>query len=590
MTVPAQSPLVAAAPLPAPDLSLVSTGLIAEFEAAGVLQWADVHVAHRLAQLAGEGRPDVVLAAALAVWAARAGSVCVEIDAVAGELFETGEERIDTTSLPWPAVDPWLAALTESPLVGCEPDGPRRPLRLAGTRLYLDRYWREEELVREALQRRIARPAPMVDAAILDRSLAALFSGDTASGQRDACRTAAGSWVSVIAGGPGTGKTTTIGRLLLTFHELGLRRIALAAPTGKAAVRLGEAVRAQFVLHGAGELADRVEAVTLHRLLGLRPGGAPSSGSADVLPHDVIVVDEMSMVSLPLMARLLAAVRPDTRLVLVGDPDQLASVEAGAVLADLTESPSASRLGVVRLTQNFRFGSDIARVADAIRSGEADAVVAALRAGSAATVLVETGFQTVPEDLRERVVEVGALIHESALAGDVSGALAALEGHRVLCGHRTGPYGVAAWNRHVHQWLSDAAPGYAAEGEWYPGRPVLVTENSAELGLFNGDSGVVVATSGGPRVAFPGGRIVPVHLLDAVATAHAMTVHKAQGSQFAAVSLILPPPGSPLLTRQLLYTAVTRAKTRITLYGQAEAVVDAVQRPARRASGLRTRL
>jgi exodeoxyribonuclease V alpha subunit len=581
-----RAPITASAERP-PDMSLDSTGLLGVFERARVLEWSDVHVARRLTRITGEARESVQLAAALAVWAARAGSVCVDLTTVSEESFEFGEESVDTAGLPWPTPAEWVSALADSPMVGCEPSGARRPLRLVGTQVYLDRYWREEEVVRESLQRRMARQAPLVDEETLDRALDRLFSGARIDGQRQACRSAARSWVSVIAGGPGTGKTTTIGRLLLVFHELGLRRVALAAPTGKAAVRLGEAVRSEFAGQGAEELTGGIEAMTIHRLLGLRPGVGPRA--VDALPHDVIVVDEMSMVSLPLMARLVSAVRPDTRLVLVGDPDQLASVEAGAVLADLTESSAADRLGVVRLTENFRFGSDIAAVAEAIRKGDSDGTLAALHEGVTVR-LAETDLQTIPGELQDRIVDVGSRLHAAALDGDAARALAVLDEHRVLCGHRTGPFGVATWNRLVHRWTSDAIPGYADEGEWYPGRPILVTENSTELGLFNGDTGVVVATPLGLRAAFPGDRIFPVHLLDAVATAYAMTVHKAQGSQFGSVSLIVPPPGSPLLTRQLLYTAVTRAKQALTLYGQADAVADAVRRPALRASGLRQRL
>ncbi len=563
--------------------------LLEAFQEVGALEWPDVHTARRLGALAGETRPEAQLALALTVWAARAGSVCVDLSTIASETFIRDEQRVDTAALAWPDPTGWLATLSESPLVGVEPDGPRRPLRLQETRLYLDRYWRDEELVRTALRRRADQVAPIVDEATLDAASLRLFPDRTPSGQYAACRTAATSWTTVIAGGPGTGKTTTIGRLLLALQGLGPQRIALAAPTGKAAVRLSEAVRAEFMAHGAEALTDGIHARTVHKLLGLRPGGGPRR-SADPLPYDVIVVDEMSMVSLPLMAQLLAATPPTTRLVLVGDPDQLASVEAGAVLADLTEAGTTARLDIVRLTENFRFGTRIGAVAEAIRMGDPEATLAALRAGDDTVRLLETDLHEPPSRLQTISVDTSVRMREAAARGDIPSALAALSDHRILCGHRVGRHGVAVWNRLAQQWSAEASPLASGDGEWYPGRPILITENAPELGLFNGDTGVVVASGSGLRVAFSDDRVVPTHVVDAAVTAHAMTIHKAQGSQFGEVSLIVPPPGSPLLTRQLLYTAVTRARSRLTVYGEPQAIADAVAHPALRASGLRSGL
>jgi exodeoxyribonuclease V alpha subunit len=196
-------------------------------------------------------------------------------------------------------------------------------------------------------------------------------------------------------------------------------------------------------------------------------------------------------------------------------------------------------------------------------------------------------------ELEEQVRVAGRRLHQAALSGDVTGAIAALDAHRLLCGHRRGPYGVLRWSREVERWLAAAVPGYAEDGEWYVGRPLMVTANDYELGLYNGDTGVVVDTEQGVRAAFARGGgpalIAPVRL-DSVQTMHAMTVHRAQGSQFACVSVIVPPPESPLLTRELLYTAATRATERVQVFGSEDAVRRAVARPASRASGLRTRL
>jgi exodeoxyribonuclease V alpha subunit len=291
------------------------------------------------------------------------------------------------------------------------------------------------------------------------------------------------------------------------------------------------------------------------------------------------------MVPLSLMARLLDAVRPAARLVLVGDPDQLASVEAGAVLGDLVAAPALAS-SVVVLGHSWRFGGAIADLAKAVQVGDADAALAILRSGDPA---VEFVADDELDGLRVDVVGTAAALSDAARAGDVPAALAGLERHRLLCAHRRGPYGVARWTAQVESWL----PRDPAEGEWYPGRPLLVTANDYDVGLHNGDTGVVVAAADGVRAAFARGGepvLLPPSRLSTVQTVHAMTVHRGQGSQFQRVSLILPPADSPLLTRELLYTAITRARSGLRVLGTPEAVRVAVERPITRASGLRRRL
>jgi exodeoxyribonuclease V alpha subunit len=536
-----------------------ATGILREFNDIGVLSAADVHVAARLCDLVGDESEPVALAVALAVRGPRLGHVFIDLATIRDTASVESDEPVDLSVLPWPGVDEWLAALAASELVAAgEDDGgvsEARPLRLLGTRLYLDRYWREECAV------------------------AADLNDMTATGR-----------LEVIAGGPGTGKTSRVARMVSELIEQAADRpplIALAAPTGKAAARLQEAVYEQ-VAAGAG-----LQAATLHRLLGWRPGSHSrfAHDRHNRLPHDVVIVDETSMVSLSLMARLVEAVRPNARLVLVGDPGQLASIEAGVVLADIV----AAGRGVVMLEHVHRFGAGIARLADAIRQGDGDSTVAALRAAPEEITWLpidvdttEAGFELV----RDRAVAAGLAVVGAAREGDALEALAALGRFRLLCAHRRGPYGVSDWSSRVQAWLAPDIDDI--EQRDFVGRPLLVTENDYELGLYNGDTGVIVAGAGErPAAAFERGgevlRFSPLRL-GAVDTVYAMTIHKSQGSQFDTAAVLLPAPTSRILTRELLYTGVTRARRQLILVGTEAAVRQAVERPVARASGLRERL
>ncbi|MDP9432750.1 MAG: AAA family ATPase, partial [Actinomycetota bacterium] len=460
-----------------------ASGLLLEFCETGVLVPADVHVALRLARLGNEPSELVQLAAALAVRGVRTGSVCLELATVAesvvpieaelddsGPLEEPGAAVPDDrpVELPWPPLDAWLAAVERSPVVAVGRDSAWRPLRFVDGLLYLDRYWRQEELVRRELDQRAARQPPAADLSSLD----ALFGPQGEPMQRLAATVAASRWVSVITGGPGTGKTHTVARLLkLLLSQPGRApRIALAAPTGKAAARLKESVQEQA---GAIGLPADLDASTLHRLLGWRPDSRSrfKHHAGNHLPYDVVIVDESSMVSLTLMARLLEAVAPTARLVLVGDADQLTSVEAGAVLSDLvqrpapvtavaTEYPDAAGLveearrqlrnGVVRLQVPHRYGERIGALAEAIRTGDADGAVDLLRAGGQrdAGAGAGPGAGARPEaapqvnltdsmdELRADIEQSAAQLRSAAAAGDAAGALQLLGRHRLLCGHR----------------------------------------------------------------------------------------------------------------------------------------------------------
>jgi exodeoxyribonuclease V alpha subunit len=317
-------------------------GLLGEFNRAGVLGYADVHVALRLGQLTGESDESVLLAAALAVRAVRQGSVCIAPDSVANSVAVEGLSAEQVADLPWPEPASWTDALSASRLVDVGVDGDAgRPLRFANGLLYLDRFWRQERVVAEYVDRALSAQPPNVDPEALTRAMERLFPASGPDRQRLAAAVAAHRWFSIVAGGPGTGKTTTVARLLAVLQELagGHLRVALAAPTGKAAARLTEAVT-DATSDLAAEDQQRLgvlTAKTLHRLLGSKRG-APTRFWHDRenrLPYDVVVVDEASMVSLTMMSRLVEALRTSCRLILVGDPDQLSSVEVGAVLGDL---------------------------------------------------------------------------------------------------------------------------------------------------------------------------------------------------------------------------------------------------------------
>jgi len=382
-----------------------------------------------------------------------------------------------------------------------------------------------------------------------------------------------------------------VARLLALLVGDSRLRIALAAPTGKAAARLQEAVLLEVANLAPTDRAalSGLQATTLHRLLGSRPDTSARfrHNRGNRLPHDVIVVDETSMVSLTMMARLLEAVRPDTQLILVGDPDQLASVEAGAVLADLVDGLGEAK--VAALTTSHRFGESIGELASAIRAAEADRVIEVLRAGDEHIEWIDT--EEPAEHLRKVVVPHAVRLRQAAVLGDREEALATLEEHRLLCAHRRGPFGVRYWNRQVERWLAEET-GEPIWSSWYVGRPVLVTANDYGLGLYNGDTGVTVLDGGVLRAVIAGAERLEfaTSRLAEVDTMHAMTIHKSQGSQADDVTVLLPPEDSRLLSRELLYTSVTRAKKRIRVIGAEASVRAAVERRVVRASGLRQRL
>ena len=617
-----------------PRFAQRASGLLRDFNRAGVLSASDVHVARQLGRLTGERDETVLLAVALAVRGPRLGHVHVDLRRIRDTAAVDTEEPVDLDTLAWPEPEAWIVAVAASPLVAPETAADQvRPLRLTGDWLYLDRYWAEEVQVAQALVAMAGRAAPAVDTDLLEAGLERLFTGAQDGRQSQAAAAAVRRPFAVVAGGPGTGKTTTVARIVALLGEQALAAgdplplVALAAPTGKAAARLQAAVaeeaeRLDVPAEIRNQLLD-LPATTLHRLLGWRPGSSSRfrHNRRRRLPHDVVIIDETSMVSLSLMARLIEALRAEARLVLVGDPGQLASIEAGAVLGDIVgpagdgdgdgdgdrdragdgdrDGAGARRTtiaqGIVVLDRGHRFGAGIGDLAAAIRSGNADAVIALLRDPPAEVVWLEADVAAEPDlhAVRTSMVAAARAMISAAREGRAQDALSALAGFRILCAHRRGPYGVSTWTARAEGWLETELPGLATGERWYPGRPLLVTENDYELGLNNGDTGVVIQESERTLAAFERGgsvaRYSPTRL-SAIETVYAMTIHKSQGSQFDAAAVLLPDPESRILTRELLYTAVTRARRELILAGTEESVRAAVGRPVARASGLRRRL
>lgn len=603
--------------------------------ASGLLDTLDVHFAASLARLAGEQDARVVLAAALASRQVQAGHVCLDLRRLCD-----GELSFEADELPpgfrWPALDAWLVALRDSALLG--PEDGDTPLYLdRSARLYLRRYVEYERVVAQSLRSRAAlRPAP-IDARRLRAGLARLFGGASSAGQaqlplfaeqpasetdrepdlqRDAAERAVLRNLCVISGGPGTGKTSTVVKILALLAEQALSRgrpaprTHLLAPTGKAAARLSEAIqRAKAELPISNEVRRAIadQASTIHRALGVIPGSQRFAHDREApLATDVVVVDEASMVDLALMARLLDAVPIRARTILLGDKNQLASVEAGAVLGDIcgtgAKDPGpggdAPLTGcVVHLTRSYRYGarSGIQQLAAAINGADVSRVLA---------LLDDPGL---PDVRRVDPAEDGAA-HEALLAaslanfeaffaaGHPSLKLDALGRYRVLCAHRRGPHGQLAINAAIEA-AARHRGAIPARGERYPGRPILITQNDAQAKLFNGDVGVLVADperSGGVNACFRAAddqlRVLGAARLPAHESVYAMSVHKSQGSEFDRVAIVLPAEPSPVLTRELLYTAVTRARENVTIYASAELIGLAVGRAVQRASGLRARL
>ena len=599
--------------------------LLLEAASQRLLRPLDVQFALMVAQ---EAHPAVKLAAAVLSRDAGEGHVCLPIsrlrtdEFLSGKTNELREQLLAQAGVP----DDWSALLLASEAVS---GGERpTPIVLCGDRLYLNRMWRNELTVARFFNE--ANQVVDVDEALLAQTLDALFpASDEIDWQKVAAAVALTRRISVISGGPGTGKTTTVARLLAALIQTTRQprcRIRLAAPTGKAAARLteslGEALR-RLPLTDEQKALLPTEASTLHRLLGAQPGSQRMRYHAGNPLHlDVLVVDEASMIDLPMMARLIDALPEHGRVIFLGDRDQLASVEAGAVLGDicawvnagytagraaqlerLTGHPvpagesdvaGALRDSLCLLQKSYRFGSHsgIGSLARAVNNGDRHGVRATLRQAFEDIVLhplsTTEEYEVMLKQSQEGYGRYLQLLRERA---EPEALIAAFGEFQLLCALRDGPYGVSGVNEQLEQMLNRRrAIALPRHSRWYEGRPVMISRNDSALGLFNGDIGIALERGEGLRVWFPmpDGSIKSVQpsRLPEHDTAWAMTVHKSQGSEFDHAALILPAKIVPLVTRELVYTAITRAKQRLSIYADEQVLTQSIVARTERRSGL----
>jgi exodeoxyribonuclease V alpha subunit len=609
--------------------------VIAALREAHLLSMLDEQVARGLARLVAEERPEVLLAAAIASRATRQGHVCLDLSRASS--FATDEAG--TAHAEMPEAKAWTEVLRSSKLVSA-PDDPTTPLVLTGDRLYLRRYFSYEKRLAESLTKRIEHVERDVDGPLLKAGLDRLFprASDAPDIQRLAALVAVARRFCIISGGPGTGKTTTVVKILALLQEQSLRakkkklHIMLVAPTGKAAARLSESIlAARESLACDAQIKELIpdEATTIHRRL------SPIAGSATrfrhhadkPLPSDVLLVDEASMVDLPLMTRLVEALPAHARLILLGDRNQLASVETGAILGDLSGAANEPAFSASFAKQlHALVGEDVPRRSEALptpgisdcvvqlqkswRYGEGsgiEALARAINAGDdavAAAILTSNQYDDVSLRGGAKEKSLGLELRMDAMRGyrpfltaeNARTASDALGAYRVLCAHRTGPFGVEALNPLLESAFEEEGL-LRPNGRWYSHRPVLVVENDYSVLLYNGDVGVVLPDEDDARVsrvhfvtADKKERRMAPSRLPRHETVFAMTVHKAQGSEFDEVAVVLPDTATRVLTRELVYTAVTRPRKRVAIFGSVDVFREAVKRPIERASGLHERL
>jgi len=584
--------------------------------------------------LADDTQPARLLAAACLSAEAGEGHVCLPLSQLSREGLFNGRHPELAQAIWLAAGEPqdWTQILAGWPALSNSNNEQAAPIVLTEGRLYLHRLWHHEGQVARFFQAQSA-PQAFPDGevrAVLDN----LFGTEPDDWQKIAAAVALTQKTAVISGGPGTGKTTTVAKLLAALIRLsqGALRIQLAAPTGKAAARLTESLgKALQKLPVSDTERQRfpAEATTLHRLLGAQPETQRLRYHAGNLLHlDVLVVDEASMVDLGMMANLIAALPPQARVIFLGDRDQLASVEAGAVLGDICrcaeagysvaraaqlsaltgcqveghddDSAPAVRDAICLLRKSYRFdaNSGIGKLAAAVNAGEPKAVDAAFNAGfsdiSRQPLNDGEAYQAMLNDIAEGYRPFLRLVSQRAQPAEI---LHAFGRYQLLCALREGPFGVQGLNQRIEQKLMQMQLIRRPQGgsRWYQGRPVMVTRNDSALGLFNGDIGIALFDDEGLLKVFfplPDGSIKAVQpsRLPAHDTAWSMTVHKSQGSEFDHTALVMPAQFLPVLTRELIYTAITRARKQLTLYSDEGVFRRAVQLRTQRRSGLLDRL
>lgn len=597
----------------------------------GLISDLDYRFGQFIGRLDGCGDHRVMLAAALVSRQRAEGHICLDLRDVKDVLAA----RQESAPPHYPPPDEWRGSLEGSKAIGRP--GDFKPIILDGSRLYLCRYWQYENRLAGRLKAMTADARFEFDEKLTRRTINELFGRDKADRsvidrQKLAAFAAVRNRLCVISGGPGTGKTFTVAKILalLTAMKSGGLRISLAAPTGKAAARLQAAVKdAKALLTCSDEIKNRIpeEASTLHRLLGALPNTPRFRHDADhPLPADCLVVDEASMVDLALFAKVVDALKDGARLILLGDKDQLASVEAGAVLGDICDAGerhgysksfrgSYQRItgevieeggedgaaagpladSIVELTKSYRFAetSGIGALSAAVNAGDPAGALGVARSGKYADLCWRT--LPAPDSLVSPLSEWAVdRFRDWFGKTDPAEALARQPRCRILCVLREGPYGVVNLNGAIEKILIRAGV-IGRPAKWYHGRPIMITKNDYSLGLFNGDTGIAMADGmGNLKVFFAGsdGRIrsfAPSVLPDHE-TVYALTVHKSQGSEYDDVLFITADRETPLLTRELIYTAVTRAARRLEIWGRSGLFLNAVERRIHRSSGLRQAL
>jgi len=597
----------------------------------------DYQFARFIEQEEGGDEPGLVLLAALASFQLSRGEVCLPLLNIDSVMLEWPRSIQQVVLQSLPNVDQYQGLLQFKTIS----DGSiEAPLVISDRRLYLYRYWHYETFVSDKINH-LAEPV-VLDQQAIRAGLQQLFSDSTGADETDwqqvAVAIALSRRFSVISGGPGTGKTTTVTKLLGLFVEQARQRgqsplIRLAAPTGKAAARLSESIgAARNTLPLSQDTINLIpgEASTLHRLLGPIPNSKQFRHHRDNPLHlDLLVVDEASMIDLPMMARLLDALPAQASVIFIGDKDQLASVEAGSVLGDICgwerggqsgalqygiaqsqylaevcaidnaevaggQSAIADCLALLRKSYRFRGDSGIGRLAGLINGGDQQGVAALFHQAYPDIHFNQLNTESYDGLIHQAVTGYAAYLSLIKSGGSPEQVLRSFNQIQLLAMVRQGPYGIEGLNKAIEQQLQMQRLIPSAT-LWYPGRPIMISRNDYQVGLYNGDIGIAITDDEGVlRVWFEQADgtcrgILPSRLPEHE-TVYAMTVHKSQGSEFEDVLLLLPPELSPLLTRELLYTGVTRAKQAFSLYSTQGALQHAISQRTERASGLANRL